>query len=64
MDPVIDVPADDEETFKRLYDFMDNGDYKPSVKERQDTVSGTRRASWTLKLTAKHFSRLTSRCTG
>lgn len=43
LDPVIDVPADDEETFKRLYDFMDNGDYKPSVKERQDTVSGTRR---------------------
>ncbi|MCJ1247385.1 hypothetical protein MMC30_004599 [Trapelia coarctata] len=44
-DPVVKVPADDEDMFKRLYDFIDRGEYKPSIKERQiqDPVLGIRR---------------------
>jgi hypothetical protein len=40
--PVIHVPADDDDTFKRLYDFIDKSEYKPPYKARQtrDPVSG------------------------
>ena len=39
--PVLKVPADDEDMFKRLYEFIGTGNYKPAVKERQtqDPVS-------------------------
>jgi len=34
-DPVVNVPTDDEDTFKRLYDFIDKSEYKPPVGARQ-----------------------------
>lgn len=35
-DPVVKVPTNDEDTFNRLYDFINRGgDYKPAIKERQ-----------------------------
>ena len=32
----IKVSGDDEETFTRLYSFINTGDYKPAIKDRQD----------------------------